>query len=97
MVADFDLGLGVDWEHHVHTRPKFDESHPLAAGHVIARLLNENDSPRQQTGNLLEDDRVSLAADGNDVLFVLFRGDRSHSVAELSGLVINVGNNSGDR
>src|SRR5208283_5181686 len=72
MIANFDVDLGSGRKDHINARSELDQSYTLAADHLIADLLGENDAARQQTGNLLKDDGFRFAAHRNYVLLVFF-------------------------
>jgi hypothetical protein len=50
---DFDAPFGP--EKHIHARPEFDHAHTVTGLHKIAHLLVEDNTPRDQAGNLFED------------------------------------------
>src|SRR5260370_31826139 len=73
VIARLHLNRGISIKQNIHARAKLDEPHPLAAGHVVAHLKIENDTARDQAGDLLEYYGTVLAFNGDDVLLVLLR------------------------
>src|SRR3954451_6634325 len=57
-------------QQHVHPRSELDQPDPLAGLYMVARLLVEDDAPRDQPRNLLENHCRSVALYGHDVLLV---------------------------
>src|SRR5205823_3388250 len=60
---------------------------------MIASFLGEDDTTRQQPGNLFEHNDAGIALHRDDVLLVCGRRDSAHGVTELALLVEHVGNN----
>src|SRR5208282_3502464 len=54
-VAGLHLDRGIAIEQHIHPRAKLDEPNPLAAGLMVSHFEIENDTARDQAGDLLED------------------------------------------
>ena len=96
VVADFYIDLGGGIEQDIDARSELDEAHALAALQAIADLGIEDDAPRQQAGNLLEDNLLAVAFDGDDILLVQFGGGLIHGVQILAALVTHVANHARD-
>src|SRR5260370_32543217 len=96
-IAGLHLDGGMAIEYNIHARAKCDEPNPLAAGYPISYFKIENDTARDQAGDLLEDYGTAFAFHGDDVLLVLLRRMRCHGVEELATLVAHVADHAGNR
>src|SRR6266852_8268519 len=96
-VAGLHLDGGIAIEQNIHARAKLDDPNPLAAGYPISYFKIENDTARDQAGDLLEDYGTAFAFHGDDVLLVLLRRMRCHGVEELATLVAHVADHAGNR
>ena len=84
---NFYLQAGVMVEKDVGARPKLDQTNPLSALHSVSNLWIENDTTRQQSRDLLEDDALPVAFHPDHVLLILFGGSLVHGIEKLSTLV----------
>src|ERR1700676_2334752 len=82
-IARLHLDRGVAIEQNIHARSKLDEPDSLAAGYMVSHFKIENDTARDQTGDLLEYYGTAFAFNGDDVLLVLLRRIGLHGVEEL--------------
>src|SRR5208337_3283166 len=96
-IAGLHLDGGIAIEQNINARAKLDEPNPLAAGHVVSHVTIENDTAGDEAGDLLEDYGTARAFHGDDVLLVLLRRIRSHSVEELAALIAHVADHAGNR
>ena len=96
-VADLHVDAGRSIEQYIHARSELDQAHALAALQPISNFGIENDAPRQQARNLLEDDGLPVAFHGNDILLVQFRGSLIHGVQILAALVAHIANHARNR
>src|SRR5262249_7009480 len=60
-------------------------------------LRIENDTPRQQSGDLLEDYSLAFAFHRHCVLLIHFRTSRTARIEKLAALIAHAANRSGDR
>ena len=81
----------------VYPGAKLDQANPLPARHAISNLGIENNASRQQSRNLLEDDRLTVTFHGDNVLLVLFRTELAPRVEELATLVPHVADRARNR
>src|SRR5947209_12532518 len=96
-VSGFYAEFGRSRKDHVSTRTKFNQSNALAARKRIPHFFSEDNAPRQQSGNLLEDHSLPFALDGHDVLFVGIRRGCAHGIGKLSAPVNNLPDHTGNR
>src|SRR5260370_41885215 len=96
-IAGLHCDGGIAIEYNRQARAKFHEPNPLAAGYPISYFKIENDTTRDQAGDLLEDYGTAFAFHGDDVLLVLLRRMRCHGVEELATLVAHVADHAGNR
>src|SRR5208337_137746 len=96
-VTHLHLHVGVRVQQYVCARAKFDQSHPLAALQPVAYFGMEDDSSRQQSCDLLEHDRVTIAFHANNILLVFLGGCRIHGVQKFSALITHLANHAADR
>ena len=89
-VAHFYLQADLRTENHVCARAKLDQSHTLPASQTIAYFRMENDSSRQQPGDLFKHNHMAIAFHANDILLVFFRRSLIHCVQEFSTLIANL-------
>ena len=66
---------------------RIHHTNTLAALNGVANFLREYDPPRQQSGNLLENDGVALTFNPDGILFVAIGAGRVHGVQELACLI----------
>src|ERR1700681_705157 len=72
-IAELHLDRGITIEQNIHARTELDKSNSLAAGYVVSHFKIENDTARDQAGDLLEYHGPAVAFNGDDVLLVLLR------------------------
>src|SRR4029077_9974943 len=82
-ITGLNLDCGIAIEQNIHARTKLDEPNPLAAGYVVSHLKIENDTARDQAGDLLEYYGTAVAFHCDDVLLVLLRRILLHGVEEF--------------
>src|SRR5690349_12515587 len=92
---DGDLPLRA--EEHVHAGSEFDQTDSLAGGHLVARLLAEDDAAGDQSGDLFEDHARAVAFDGNDVLLILSGALLATGDQKAAGLILHRGDGPPDR
>src|SRR6202158_5119418 len=97
VIARLHLDRGIAIEQNIHARAKLDEANPLAAGYPVFHFKIENDTARDQAGDLLEYYGTVLAFNGDDVLLVLLRRMRSHGVVKLAAPIAHVADHACDR
>src|SRR5208283_2364531 len=95
--ANADLWAGSGLEQHVYARAELDQSHALASLQAITHFRMENDAARQQSGDLLEDDHLSIAFHRDYILLVLLGRCRIHGIQIFAALVADLAHNSCDR
>src|SRR5258706_9167802 len=83
-------------EQDIDTRSEFDESDALAFIDDVAGLFITDDAARDQASDLFEDDARAFAIDGHDVLFVGMAGGFFARYQELSFLIFDARDFSGD-
>src|SRR5579864_2760960 len=91
-VADLGLDLRRRLEQHVGAGSEFDHSHPLATLHAIADFFAEDNAAREQPGDLLEDDGVTLPLECDRVLLVAFGAGWVHGIQEFALLIMRRSN-----
>src|SRR5215470_2579232 len=97
MVTNFDFHLNSGIHDYIHARAKLDKSYSLAASYCISYFFGEDNSTRQQAGNLFENHRLTIPLDGNDVLLVDLAGGGIHSVAEFPLAIFNSADHTRNR
>ena len=96
-IAGLHLDCGIAIDQNIHARTELDEPDPLAAGYMVSHFKIENDTARDQAGDLLEDYGTAFAFNGNDVLLVLLRRIAVHGVEELAALIAHVADHARNR
>src|SRR5688572_549929 len=95
--ARFHHDLPFRAKQDIHSRTEFDQPDTFAFSHIVAAFLGEHDAPRDQPGDLLEDDARSVPFDRDNVLLVLRRTDFPAGDQEFSTLILHIGDGSTDR
>src|SRR5579875_2771330 len=68
VISYADLQLGPRGKDHVGSRAELDHTNPLPQFNRVPSLLGKHNPPRQQAGNLLENDGASVTPDDDNVL-----------------------------
>src|SRR5579862_2210332 len=98
MIAHFHLQTGRRLAQNVGSRAELDQSDALPALQPVADFWMKNDSPRQQPGNLFEDDGLPIfALYSYNILLILLGRGLIHGVEIFAPLVANFAHHSRDR
>src|SRR5207249_2733488 len=97
VVTNFNADAGSGIKKHIHTRAEFHHADTLSALHGVADLLRENDPAGKQSGNLLENDSVTLAFNLDRILFVCVRAGGVHRIQKLPLLIFGAPYHAGHR
>src|SRR5205807_8718409 len=89
-LADGDAKLGAKWQKDVHARAKADDPHAITLIHLLTDFAVRHDAPRDQPGDLTDQDSVAFRLDAHRRLLVLETGFVRRSVDELPLVVVNV-------
>ncbi len=96
--ANFDHRPRAGRQQNIAARAKLDQAYALATFHALSRAAIEDDAPRQQAGNLFENDRMAvIAAQAANTLLVQLRRDRAHGVVKLALAIFDAGDHARDR
>src|SRR5688500_14133184 len=88
---------GTGRKEDVHARAKADDAHPLTLDDALAFATVVHDAPRDEAGDLPNEDATAARLDTDGHLLILEARLLRRSMEELSAVVVNVAHRAVDR